>query len=919
MLELGDIERAIAISDPQLGEHLVTYLEQDDPTAGRPELSPDDNDDDDDDERVTYEEPPDNAFDLYALRRAINDKAGNRTNTEVKLARLEAFATAEASPFMPPRLRLGKILIALYERDDDFARTALTHVFAFGRMKWGVWQAAKAIYKRAEAARDLGLFGVLAYRFDAMQATPHVATEIRGGTLTYLRRRAWRALRQIGTALPDVYPTYAVEILRHYPAAFAKHNNSWVASQIWGHTNLKGARGNWSFGPPGWGDPMAMRAFPDAWKLSPSPLLRLLDSAHNDLVCDFAIRSLRADHPLALRAVEPAWLARLGARKIAAIDAFVVALLKDNPDFHQSKLRAVGLHATVIGFLRSESPEARTYAIEYAQAHGQDLPVDELVALISGTHDDVVKFAAARLEQLPPAQIGLVNLVRLLAVNAAPWAADKLAQGFDPRTIDPALFVQMADPDRGGDGFARLLAVYAKANVQVPAGHWMALADDPTIAKGGWAAGERLATALRELGKRTAKDLGVAWIQRSLEQKARTVAVAAWLDAGMLTGADLDVEWLKRLVGKQRLRPIALRLLGDRRRVAPATVGLPWLLELARSPEADLAQFAQRMLLESFEPADFGGVDRVWELATGPKQKEAVRTFAATYLKAHHPDLGPRTAEARTLGIKPRLTHADYALATVRPLFDDDRVDVRRLAVAIGAEEIARWDDSDLVYQIASGKFPEPRRLGAELLLSVLATESAPRIPAQWIDGARVFQLAESGHKASREVALTLIRRMYERVGGAERLAWLMESPERDVRLFAVRLFWDRHRPKPWPTDYQPRKLVGAPLGTERFSDLAALRQFARVVLFGLPPGRIGERDPVLEGGPKPERALPASIAKRRLIEAMRDVGLEDVELARAIAPVLGEFTHSTAKGEWHASVQALTQLRAKHGQEMTA
>jgi len=160
---------------------------------------------------------------------------------------------------------------------------------------------------------------------------------------------------------------------------------------------------------------------------------------------------------------------------------------------------------------------------------------------------------------------------------------------------------------------------------------------------------------------------------------------------------------------------------------------------------------------------------------------------------------------------------------------------------------------------------------------------------------------------------LTLIRRLYERIGGAERLAWLMDSPERDVRLFAVRLFWDRHRPKPWPADFAPRATVGAALGTERFADLAALRQFARTVMFGLPPGRVGERDPIAPGAPRPERALPASIAKRRLIEALRDVALDERELAEAIAPVLVEFTSSTAKGEWHASLQALTALRARH------
>ena len=156
--------------------------------------------------------------------------------------------------------------------------------------------------------------------------------------------------------------------------------------------------------------------------------------------------------------------------------------------------------------------------------------------------------------------------------------------------------------------------------------------------------------------------------------------------------------------------------------------------------------------------------------------------------------------------------------------------------VAAG-EEFLRWDDPDLVYDLAGSARPEPRALGGELLLGVLVEgDGVRRVPAAWLDGPRLFRLAESPHKAAREAALTLIRRLYDQVGGAERLAWLMDSTERDVRLFAVRLFWDRHRPKPWPTDYKPRKNVGAAIGTERFADLPALRQFARVVLFGLPP-----------------------------------------------------------------------------------
>jgi hypothetical protein len=922
MLMLGDVERAIAARDPQLGELIVRYLAQGDPEDGRDELSPTAEDDEDDETAVPIDVPA-GAVTLERLQAAVSPGGlANRTATERKLTRRDAFAAAEASPFAPPRLRLGKILIELYERGDAEGRAALLRVFAEGTMKWGVWQAAKTIYKRAEDRHDLALFGVLAYRFDAMRATPFASTEIGAGTLLYLRRRAWRYLRLLGQAVPDAYPVFAVEVLRHYPASHGRSASSWVAAQIWNHGSLKGARGSASFAPPSHGDPMQLRAFAQAWKLSPAPLLQLLEAALNDLVCDWAIRCLRADHPLAMRAVEPAWLARLGRRPVAAIHAFVVLLLRDSPELHQSRLRELGLHDVVLGFLRSPAADARAYALDYAAAHAPDIAVDELVELIESGAPEVAKFAAARLEARPPHELGARVLLRLLGAPAAPWAAAKLVQGFSPGDIDAELFIATAA--RGPGPFNLLIEFWNDKQAAIPAGHWTAMLDDARFTAGSWQLRPIVATALGELGKRAAREIGIAWIQKSLEDRTRSDAVVRWLEAGMLSGDELDVEWLKRLVSKPRLRPIALKLLGDRRRVAPPRVGLAWLLDLARSSDGELAQFAQRMLLESFEPEDFAasrdtgaGVQRLWELAAGGRSPEAVRGFAATYLKAHHPDLGPRLAEARALGIRPRLDHDAYAMTVVRPLLFDDRPDVRRLAIAIAAEEIVRWGDRDLVYELAGAAHREPRGLGGELLMGAIVAGEVKRVPEAWIDGRRLFHLAESRHKAAREVALTLIRRLYDRVGGAERLAWLMDSPERDVRLFAVRVFWDRHRPRPLPADFAPRRATGAAHGTERFADLAALRQFARTVLFGLPPGRIGERDPVVEGAPAPERALPASVAKRRLIEALRDVALDELELARAIAPVLREFTESTAKGEWHASVQALTVLRAHHAEAL--
>jgi hypothetical protein len=181
-----------------------------------------------------------------------------------------------------------------------------------------------------------------------------------------------------------------------------------------------------------------------------------------------------------------------------------------------------------------------------------------------------------------------------------------------------------------------------------------------------------------------------------------------------------------------------------------------------------------------------------------------------------------------------------------------------------------------------------------------------------------VFALAESTVKSSREVASALIRRHYRRLGGAAKLAWLMESPDREVRLFAVRLLWEQHRPLSIPTSWSPAKGPGArpgatPVGPEaeaRFDTGEDLRQFLRTVMFGLPPGRMERREPI-EG--LPTRRLSASESKRRLIEVVRDLALEDEQFAGVAVSVLDEFMHSHARGEWQGCVAALARIRRTH------
>ncbi len=174
----------------------------------------------------------------------------------------------------------------------------------------------------------------------------------------------------------------------------------------------------------------------------------------------------------------------------------------------------------------------------------------------------------------------------------------------------------------------------------------------------------------------------------------------------------------------------------------------------------------------------------------------------------------------------------------------------------------------------------------------------------------KVFTLTESTKRSTREVAVELIRRHYARLGGAERLAWLMESADREVGLFAVRLLWEKHRPTHLPEGWKPAGATEASAvgTTERFANVDALRTFVRRMLFGLPPGRSKEgREGMVQ------RRLSASTAKRRIIELVRDLGLEDQAFARVVAPVLDEFTGSLAKGEWQSCLASLVQLRAAH------
>ncbi|MCP3099323.1 hypothetical protein LZ198_10620 [Myxococcus sp. K15C18031901] len=897
-LTAADLERLAQAESPDLVDAVLTLL-------NAPEPEPE----------ATAKPLPKDAFTFDRLLRSLVQAQARFDPSGRRAASTEAWQRflAQKDVPRPERLALADLLVALYERNTDASRAAVLALVRGAALKFGLWGGLKRIYKLAEARLDAEMFGALAWRFDVARGETR-SHEVSTGTLTYLRRRAWRFLRHLGAATPELYPQFAVEVLRHYDLRTEWHG-VWVAHHIWAHGSGQYTATGFSFGSAP-KDLVKHRAYPDAWKRSPDALMRLLDTCRSDEAARFAIQGLRKDFPEVLRKVTPAWLNRIAHRPLESAHEFMVETLQGSPEFHQGKLRGLGLHDAVLALLESPSDKARAYAIEYARAHAQDLSAERLAELAAQPNNDVRAFAAAMLEKRNPRELGVELLGRLLSIKAtATFAARSLEQSFDRAELSAAFLRDMYLGTSEQLNWAKGFVASKYSATELPTSFWKELLEDKRLDERPYPV-EGL--VLKSLGAYPAAAIGPEWMLDKAAHPRIGHAITGWLQrADSLPG--LDVEKVKGAVFSAKHRAVALMLLGKRKLFTPRQLTVPWLLALARRADPTLHGFAHRYLLENVAPADFSdtedaaaGLERLFELALGARQPAPVRDFAQTYLRCHHPVIGPEQPESKSYEIKPRAPRKAYTPEKLWPALFDARDDVRRFALAVTKAELRAWGWHTRVYELAEAEAKEVRNLAYDALLRAGEDGADARyvLHVEELDPVKVFSMSESTKRSTREVAVELIRRHYARLGGAERLAWLMQSADREVGLFAVRLLWEKHRPTHLPEGWKPAGAKQAPVtsAAERFPDVEALRDFLRRMLFGLPPGRAKE---AREG--EVQKRLSASEAKRRVIELVRDLGLEDESFARVVAPVLGEFTGSLAKGEWQSCLASLVQLRTAH------
>lgn len=209
----------------------------------------------------------------------------------------------------------------------------------------------KAIYKLAEKKQDALVWSRLAYRFDAEDRYHIWLYKHSNSTRLYLRRRAWRFLRQLGQGNSSEYVNCATEVLLHYEPINKRSGelstaylHLWLLNHILHHNSMrfsyKGSSNNWKFHPQLDDGDKRVEAFPRLWDQNPQALWRLLCEAKINPVVEFAGRALIQGNPDFVRNITDYQLQELSNSSVPSRRAFACRIslerMLDN-EFHVNK------------------------------------------------------------------------------------------------------------------------------------------------------------------------------------------------------------------------------------------------------------------------------------------------------------------------------------------------------------------------------------------------------------------------------------------------------------------------------------------------------------------------------------------------------------------------------------------------------
>ncbi|MFN8578870.1 MAG: hypothetical protein U0354_18735, partial [Candidatus Sericytochromatia bacterium] len=323
---------------------------------------------------------------------------------------------AEDTVNIPERYKLYRVMLKMWKNNSLNDRKHLKLIISQAPLLFGVWKAIKKIFKEAEAKNDTDILGAISARLDIAYSEQQHNSEVGRGTIIYLVRRAWRYLRNIGKNFPSFYCQSVVDFLKAYPENI-NWKNTWILNHIFFHKSKKYNSKNFKYNIK-FDDFNKYKAFPDLWKRSPNPLIRLLEESQSSYIFKFAVSLLKNEHLISLRDISEITLLRLLKKQNPEVDEFCVWIFNTVPRFEQSKLKELGLHDAIIELFKSTNSSALNFASTYARTYAKDLPLNQVIELINHENKEVRDLAISFImERDPRKDVGLDYWPKLLGTK----------------------------------------------------------------------------------------------------------------------------------------------------------------------------------------------------------------------------------------------------------------------------------------------------------------------------------------------------------------------------------------------------------------------------------------------------------------------------------------------------------------------
>jgi len=637
-LSFEQIQHAWQVQDPSLVEKLCLLAQQPDPLPESP--------------------IPDNELTFERFLNKIMSYSFRQQHSEVQFAeRVAMMATLEADEgtySLPDRYKIYLILIALWQDKSAYSQAILKQAINALPLSYGVWRGLKYIYKVAEYEQDHEILAPITAKIDLHRFDRSVRDSVSLATKTYMSLRAWRYLRKLGQQMPTGYIEAAVSVLASYDEAMTVGQtlqlNSWVLNHICFHHSVDYGVNRFHSHAPRKLFNAKGRAFKESWQRDAEPLIRLLATAKNEAIRQFATDSLKHDFKIQLRDVSCQTIQYLSAgyAHSQARDEMIVWLIEHSPNFEKSKFVTLGLHEVALKLLHSNYSAAYQYAIGYAKSYAQALPLSELMLLAISDHEPVRSFAiSVILSRNPVTDIGVSGWGQLLDTSYHHRiAAEQLSKHFTRRDLTAQwFFARLTSNQRYSTRFAirRLPELYSAQ--ELGSDYFIRLAIQLDTSANNDSALLCMEFLLQELKRLDLSHIDSKVWQYLLLHPLAQETIIDWIDEDILSVAKMDMDywhalayepdwhisseimqlktslylndyyrdintdtvkqWQKTLVFDDYLADNVRCWLADVRRFAPTQLGFDWLMTLARSEQAVYREFAIERINKGFLPADF--------------------------------------------------------------------------------------------------------------------------------------------------------------------------------------------------------------------------------------------------------------------------------------------------------------------------